>query len=497
MDSQLRKNELGFWEVIDKPSPEELRKYYAERYFQEARGSFEIGYTPEELDYFHFRWEVKKNIIERIRGDKKGSMLDVGCGEGHNIAFFREIGWTVRGLDFSSYGVKSQHPDCLDFLVTGDINELLEEEQIQGNSYDVIWLQNVLEHVVDPLKLFKDISSLVADDGLAIITVPNDFSITQLSAKKHNHIDSDFWVVLPDHLCYFSSKSLVDTSIQMGWVVREMISDFPIDWFLFHQGSNYVKNKELGKSAHFARVQIERSLQQNDPNDIIKFWSGLAQVGVGRNLTIFLQKKVEDVRDQVKDVDDFSAAYRKYKCLPREKIAIGNYSIETVQDSDIESIRCWRNSQMDVLRQSTPISVEEQTKYYQTVIWPSMNEPNPKNILLRYLMDEKLIGYGGLVNIAWGHQRAEVSFLLNPSLAAEMDTYANCYSNFLSLLKELSFEDLGFKRLFTETYAIRKHHISILESNGFRVEGVLKNHIHIDGDPVDSIIHGFLSSYNE
>ena len=487
MDSRLRKNEFGFWEIIDKPSPEEVQKYYADKYFQEARGGFEVSYTTEELNYFRFRWEVKKNIIERIRGKKKGSMLDVGCGEGHNFAFFREIGWTVRGLDFSSFGVKSQHPECLEFLITGDLYDLLEEEQIQGNSYDIIWLQNVLEHVVDPLKLFKDISSLIVDDGVVIITVPNDFSITQLSAKKHNHIDSDFWVVLPDHLSYFSSKSLIDTSIQMGWVFKEMISDFPIDWFLFHQGSNYVKDKELGKSAHFARIQIESSLQQNEPNDIINFWSGLAQVGVGRNLTIFLQKKI----------DDSSAIYRKYKCLPQEKITIGNYSIETVQDADIESIRCWRNSQMDVLRQSKSISEEEQIKYYQNVIWPSMNEPNPKTILLRYLLDEKLIGYGGLVNIAWEHRRAEVSFLLNPSLAAEMDTYANCYSNFLSLLKELSFEDLGFKRLFTETYAIRKHHISILESNGFRVEGVLKNHIYIDDDPVDSIIHGFLPSYNE
>jgi RimJ/RimL family protein N-acetyltransferase len=250
----------------------------------------------------------------------------------------------------------------------------------------------------------------------------------------------------------------------------------------------------LGESAYSARIQIESSLQQNEPIDIINFWSSLARVGVGRNLTIFLQIEPEGLGDPVKKI---ATPYRKYKCLPREKITLGNYSIETVQDDDIESIRSWRNSQMDVLRQTKPISVEEQSNYFQHVIWPSLTDPNPGNILFRYLKDEKLIGYGGLVHITWKHKRAEVSFLLDPSLAADKDTYANCYSNFLSLLKELSFEDLGFKRLFTETFAIRKHHISILESNGFRVEGVLKNHVYMDEKPVDSIIHGFLSSYNE
>lgn len=293
MDSRLRKNELGFWEVIDKPSPEELQDYYSKKYFQETKGSYEKSYTPEELDYFRFRWELKKNIIERIRGKKKGSMLDVGCGEGHNLAFFKEIGWTVRGLDYSSFGVENHHPECRDFLITGDLNELLEAEQKQGNFYDIIWVQNVLEHVIDPLRIFEFLSSLVVHDSVVIITVPNDFSYTQLSAKEHNHIDSNFWIVFPDHLNYFSSESLISTSKQMGWIAKEMISDFPVDWFLFHQGSNYVRDKSVGKDAHFARIQIERLLQQNDPDDLINFWSALAKVGVGRNLTIFLQKKAE------------------------------------------------------------------------------------------------------------------------------------------------------------------------------------------------------------
>lgn len=152
---------------------------------------------------------------------------------------------------------------------------------------------------------------------------------------------------------------------------------------------------------------------------------------------------------------------------------------------------------MDVLRQSEPISEETQANYYQKQVWPSMSEKYPKDILLRFLKDDELIGYGGLVHISWENKRAEVSFLLDPVLAADLDAYARCYTNFLSLLKNLAFSDLQLKRLFTETYATRKHHISVLELNGFRVEGVMKNHNYINGKPVDSVIHGFLQSYGE
>ena len=65
-----------------------------------------------------------------------------------------------------------------------------------------------------------------------------------------------------------------------------------------------------------------------------------------------------------------------------------------------------------------------------------------------------------------------------------------CREKDYQLLKELAFQDIGFDRIFTETYALRTHHISVLESIGFDREGVLRNHIKIDGRSVDSIIHG-------
>jgi RimJ/RimL family protein N-acetyltransferase len=184
---------------------------------------------------------------------------------------------------------------------------------------------------------------------------------------------------------------------------------------------------------------------------------------------------------------------RRYACIPDEAIRLGDFSLTTVQDSHIEIIRLWRNAQMDVLRQAQPITHEQQLSYYETQIWPTLADQHPANLLLIFLEGDRPVGYGGLVHIAWEHRRAEVSFLLQPELALNDRSYSRYSSTYLCLLKRLAFEGLSLHRLFTETFATRIGHISVLESNGFRPEGRMRDHVRINDRPVDSLIHGCLN----
>lgn len=170
-----------------------------------------------------------------------------------------------------------------------------------------------------------------------------------------------------------------------------------------------------------------------------------------------------------------------------------SYAIRTIQPSDIEHIRQWRNAQMDVLRQKKEISRAEQIAYYEKQIWPSLDDANPQNVLLACLFNDQLIGYGGLVHVDWENQRAEVSFLLDPARTRDPKGYGYDFLAFLSLIKTLAFDDLKLQRLYTETYATRRHHISILEAADFSLEGVLRRHVVLDGRPVDSLIHACLN----
>ena len=295
MDSRLQKNPLGYWEVKSRPTAQELQQYYAEKYYQESMGSYELAYTEDEILFFNSKIEQRLAVLQKylLPREDKPYLLDVGCGEGYALAFFRQEGWMVKGFDFSSAGVKSKNFACLDALVTGNIFSVLETEIQAGKTYDVVWLQNVLEHVLDPLALLKSLRNLVSEGGVAVVTVPNDCSITQNELLSLGHVEQAFWVAPPEHLTYFDSLSLASISTEAGWEQLEMLGDFPVDWFLFNNSSNYIQNKLVGKAAHKARVQIENMIHKQPAADVISFYSALAKLGLGRNITIFLRSNGE------------------------------------------------------------------------------------------------------------------------------------------------------------------------------------------------------------
>lgn len=187
------------------------------------------------------------------------------------------------------------------------------------------------------------------------------------------------------------------------------------------------------------------------------------------------------------------AAHDAYRVMRSRPVLVdGPLLVRAVQAKDIEPIRCWRNAQIDVLRQSRPITPEEQVAYFERVIWPDKASDQPSNILLALLENGRLIGYGGLVHLAWDYARAEVSFLLSPDIAQSREP--DLFAAWLRLMQRLAFEDLGLTRLTTETYAMRTTHIRLLEEAGFRREGVLREHVRVDGRPMDALVHGCLAS---
>jgi RimJ/RimL family protein N-acetyltransferase len=184
-----------------------------------------------------------------------------------------------------------------------------------------------------------------------------------------------------------------------------------------------------------------------------------------------------------------------YLCLRSPIHSAGEYEICSIRDRDILSVKEWRNAQLNILRQEKLLTDEEQEGYFRQYIFPSFSQAEPGQILFSLLKNGEAIGYGGLVHLAWKDKRAEVSFLVAPERAADPSIYRADFLAYLGLVKKVAFDDLGFNRIFTETFDIRDHHISILEESGFRLEGTMKEHVIIDGRPVDSLIHGFLKSY--
>ena len=170
------------------------------------------------------------------------------------------------------------------------------------------------------------------------------------------------------------------------------------------------------------------------------------------------------------------------------------YSLSTIRKEDIELVRIWRNEQMDGLRQSAPISKDNQVDYFNNFVFNDFTNLTPQQILLRYSFNDDLIGYGGIVHLDWCVKKGEVSFLLEPSRTLEPKSYCEEFAVFLKLIKSLAFKSLGLNKLTTEAYAHRSHHVAAIESAGFTREGILREHAKVDGEWVDAVLSSCLQS---
>jgi RimJ/RimL family protein N-acetyltransferase len=183
-----------------------------------------------------------------------------------------------------------------------------------------------------------------------------------------------------------------------------------------------------------------------------------------------------------------------YTCLNKQSFAdqVG-YQLIPLQEREMEKIRLWRNAQIDILRQKRPISFDEQQEYFQTMIQPTFTQLHPSQILFIYLFHDVCIGYGGLTHLDWDNRRAEISFLVNPERGQDPFLYQKDFSHYLALVSQIAFEELKLHRLYTETFAFRTWHMSILEHCGFKQEGILRHHVYKKEQWIDSWMHGLLA----
>ena len=184
---------------------ERCKAFYANEYFQVSHGTYAPEYSPAERAHRDLIARTLLFAVEKARGRGDGTFLEVGCGEGWLLAAAIQAGFEVRGLDFSDDGLRRHHPGLVASATFGDAFDNLEQLIEADARFDVVAMEHVLEHVVDPERLLQRLPRLIAPGGVCAITVPNDFSQLQLTARAAGHIDRDFWLAPPQHLNYFGA----------------------------------------------------------------------------------------------------------------------------------------------------------------------------------------------------------------------------------------------------------------------------------------------------
>lgn len=293
MSYQRKVIEYGVCCADPLPKIEDLKEYYETKYYQEANGTttYESVYSQKELDHKMLEANLAIQALKDLipHHDTPLSLLEFGCGEGF---FLKQVSaqtpWAVKGVDFSKFGIEKWNPDLLERCDFGDSYFYLNQYIQENRCFDICALRNVLEHVIDPKNLLTNLRKIIASNGFLLITVPNDYSVLQMYAMANGQVDKDFWFLPPDHLYYFNAENIRSFVEDVGYRVVDMFSSFPIDMFLFHPGSNYVKDKTNGKAAHYARITLDLLMAQSGVKNLLALYRSMASCGVGRDITIIV-----------------------------------------------------------------------------------------------------------------------------------------------------------------------------------------------------------------
>lgn len=175
-----------------------------------------------------------------------------------------------------------------------------------------------------------------------------------------------------------------------------------------------------------------------------------------------------------------------------KNISREGFSTAPLNRDNFSTIRLWRNSQMDILRQASPLSEKDQTEYYESHIRHLYFTEKPAQMLFGLFKDNEFIAYGGLVHIDWEAERAELSFLYKVEYHQAPDAHSEAFNVFLQMMKEFAFQTAKLNIIHTETFDIRPEHIIIMEDNGFIPEGRMRRDIKIQGKFIDSLLHGII-----
>jgi 2-polyprenyl-3-methyl-5-hydroxy-6-metoxy-1,4-benzoquinol methylase len=161
-------------------------------------------------------WARRAALVQRFQS--RGKLLDVGTGDGRFLRTCRDLGYEVVGTEVSEAGASYARRRGFDVRM-GQIIEL----DLPQESFDIITIWHVLEHVPDPGAVLRKVYSLLRPDGILAIAVPNEENF--LLRRRLGITKADSFGPLSFggeiHLSYFRPVTLRATVRSAGFKVIE------------------------------------------------------------------------------------------------------------------------------------------------------------------------------------------------------------------------------------------------------------------------------------
>jgi SAM-dependent methyltransferase len=187
-------------------------------------------YDKEAKEYFQLHDEQQKirngenlaAFAESVLGGP-GSMLELGCGRGELLRGAMNRGWTARGVEMTEDFARVARSQGVEIECTP-----IETCKSLDETYDVVMLAAILEHLYDPMETLKRIKNAVRTGGLLFIDVPNEASLSMRIGNLYMRARGRDWAINlsptfpPFHVVGFSPASLRRALSEVGFEVYRL-----------------------------------------------------------------------------------------------------------------------------------------------------------------------------------------------------------------------------------------------------------------------------------
>ncbi len=189
-------------------------------------------------------------LLRRFHGGPCGKILDVGCASGLFLREARNAGWSVAGVEPSEV-LYSRAVATLQ----GDAElhcSILEQAGFAPESFDVVTLWDVLEHVPEPVEFMRTCSALLKPGGKLFLNVPD------LDSREARLLGKRWPLLLAEHLNYFNRPSLRVCGDKAGLKFvhfgRRRVS-FSVDYILLRLSQHQIPVAALARKAKVAAMK--------------------------------------------------------------------------------------------------------------------------------------------------------------------------------------------------------------------------------------------------
>lgn len=172
---------------------------------------------------------IRTEMLQFLPSNAK-RVLDVGCGNGaFALAIKEQNNAEVWGIEFMT-GPGIEAKNVLDRVFIGRCEDYIKD--LPENFFDVIYFNDVLEHLVDPYEVLKQIKSKLKPKGRIISSIPNvrHFNTFKKVLFQKDWKYEDHGVMDRTHLRFFTKKSIRRMYEALGYEV------------LIHKGINRSKS---------------------------------------------------------------------------------------------------------------------------------------------------------------------------------------------------------------------------------------------------------------